>query len=456
MLSETTDDQRLVRSKSELLEVFQSAEKPAAAYRIGMESEKFGVHAETGAPLSYDGEFSVVRLFQWLLDRGWRAERESIGGPIIALKRDLQSITLEPGSQFELSGSPLADLHAVHAEFRAHLSELEPVAREMGLVWLGTGFHPLARQDELGWVPKQRYAIMREYLPPLGAAAHDMMRRCATVQVNLDFSSEEDAMRKLVVALKLSPIVHALSANAPFAERRLTDMKSLRGHVWLHMDGSRSGLIEPVLRAKTPRYSDYVEWALDAGMFLLKRGGETLANTGQSFRDFLSHGFEGERATHADWKLHLNTLFPEARLKNTLEARSADAQRFEHATAVPALWVGLMYDELSLSRAEELSREFSLEALSAARPSLVTRGLDASIAGVSARSYAERVLELAADGLDRRKLFDESGHSERILLDALIALVSQGRVPADQLSQGLPLQQPLPLAELVQRTLLAP
>ncbi len=174
----------------------------------------------------------------------------------------------------------------------------------------------------------------------------------------------------------------------------------------------------------------------------------------QSFRDFLSHGFRGERATHADWKLHLNTLFPEARLKNTLEARSADAQRFEHATAVPALWVGLIYDELSLSRAEELSRELSVEALSAARPSLVARGLEASIDGVSARSYAERVLELAADGLDRRQLLDAAGHGERILLEALIALVSQGRTPADQVSQGLPLQQPLPVAELVQRTLL--
>ncbi len=260
------------------------------------------------------------------MERGWEPERESAAGPVIALRRGTQSITLEPGSQFELSGSPLTDLHGVRAEFDAHFEELAPIAKEMSLTWLGVGFQPLASQADLGRVPKQRYAVMREYLPPLGDAAHDMMKRTATVQVNLDYSSEADAMRKLVVGLKLSPLVHALSANAPFIERRVAGKKSVRGDVWLHMDPSRSGLVARVLRAREPRYSDYVEWALDAGMFLIKRGSETLANTGQPFRDYLESGYRSERATFGDWKLHLNTLFPEVRLKNTLEARSADSQ----------------------------------------------------------------------------------------------------------------------------------
>src|SRR5688572_12621019 len=294
MLAQTDDDNRPVRRAADLVEIFSSAEKAPAEFRIGAESEKFGVNTETGAPLSYDGAFSVTRLFQWLMERGWEPERESAAGPVIALRRGTQSITLEPGSQFELSGSPLTDLHGVRAEFDAHFEELAPIAKEMSLTWLGVGFQPLASQADLSWVPKQRYAIMREYLPALGDAAHDMMRRTATVQVNLDYSSEADAMRKLVVGLKLSPLVHALSANAPFIERRVAGKKSVRGDVWLHMDPSRSGLVARVLRAREPRCSDYVEWALDSGMFLIKRGTETLANTGQPFRDYLESGYRNE------------------------------------------------------------------------------------------------------------------------------------------------------------------
>jgi glutamate--cysteine ligase len=452
MLSETDDDNRLLSSKSELLEVFQAAEKPARSFRIGMEAEKFGVHVESGKPLTYAGEFAVVRVFEWLEARGWQSEREAHGGPVIALRQAQRSITLEPGSQLELSGAPLEDLHAVRQEFDAHLSELRPLERELGLVWLGVGFHPLARQAELDWVPKQRYAIMREYLPKLGPAAHDMMRRAATVQVNLDFSSETDALRKLVVCLKLSPVVHALAANAPFLERRVSGKQSLRGEVWLNMDSSRSGLIERVLRARSPSYVDYVEWALDSGMFLIKRGGDKLANTGQTFRDFLEHGFQGERARVGDWKLHLNTLFPEARLKNTLEARCSDAQSQRLSVALPALWVGLLYDETALARAEDLAREIDLDELLRARQGLVTLGLEATIGAKSLRGLAERVLELAADGLDRRKRLDASGNSERVELEPLIALVSRGTTPADVLLQGISGAGPLSVSELVRLT----
>jgi len=452
MLAQTDDDNRPVRRAADLVEVFASAEKPAANFRIGAESEKFGVHAETGAPLAYDGDFSVTRLFQWLMARGWEPERESPAGPVIALRRGGQSITLEPGSQFELSGAPLRDLHAVRAEFDGHFEELAPIAKEMGLTWLGVGFQPLASQADLGWVPKQRYAIMREYLPPLGHAAHDMMRRTATVQVNLDFSSEADAMRKLVTSLKLSPLVHALSANSPFIERRVTGKKSLRGDVWLHMDPSRSGLVARVLRAREPRYSDYVEWALDSGMFLIKRGSETIANTGQPFRDYLESGYRNERATFADWKLHLNTLFPEVRLKNTLEARCADSQKLALSTAIPALWVGIFYDDTALARAEDLAREIDLDALFASRSLLVARGLDASIGATPVRALAERLLEIAADGLDRRSLLDAQGKTERVHLEPLIALTSRGRTPADELLEGLTGYGPFGVAELVKRT----
>jgi glutamate--cysteine ligase len=219
------------------------------------------------------------------------------------------------------------------------------------------------------------------------------------------------------------------------------------------MDPSRSGIIERVLRALKPRYEDYVEWALDAGMFLVKRGDKTLPNTGQTFRDFFEHGFGGERATVGDWKLHLNTLFPEARLKNTLEARCADSQSQVLAVALPALWVGLLYDEKALARAEDLAREIELDALIAARPALVTSALSASIGGVPARTYAERLLEIASEGLDRRKILDSRGRSESHHLASLLALVERGYTPADALITGLPTGDgPLAVSELIART----
>jgi glutamate--cysteine ligase len=446
------DDDRPIRGLADLVSVFLAAEKPAERARIGVEAEKFAVHAPTGAPLSYDGERSVVRIFDALARFGWKPERESERGPVIALRRNGASITLEPGSQLELSGAAQADLHAAHAEFVAHLAELGPISDELELAWLGVGFHPIARQDELGWVPKQRYAVMKEYLPARGYAAHDMMRRTATVQANFDYENERDALRKLVVSLKLSPLIHAITAHAPFRERRRTDCASLRGEVWLHMDPARSGLIPSLWRATSPGYGDYAEWALDAGMFLFKRGERVYANTGQTFRDFWMNGFEGERATIADWRLHLNTLFPEARLKNTVEVRGCDAQRLELSSAIPALFTGVLYDERALAAAEELVRAFDYETVEASRPALVRDALRATIGGTPARALAERLVDIALGGLERRARLDREGRSERTFLEPLVRLVGAGSCPADETARTLSVDAPVEIAELVART----
>jgi glutamate--cysteine ligase len=449
------DDERPIRGMGELVSVFEAAEKPLERFRIGVEAEKFGVHAPTGAPLAYEGERSVVRIFDALGPFGWLSERESEGGPVLALRRDGASITLEPGSQLELSGAALSDLHAAGAEFEAHLAELRPISDELELAWLGVGFHPIARQDELGWVPKQRYRVMKTYLPTRGYAAHDMMRRTATVQANFDYANERDALRKLVVSLKLSPLIHAMTAHAPFSERRRTDHQSLRGEVWLHMDPARSGLIPALWSAKSPGYVDYVEWALDAGMFLFKRGDEVIANTGQPFRDFMQNGFEGHRATLADFRLHLNTLFPEARLKNTVEVRGCDAQRLGLSMAVPAVFTGFLYDERALAEAEELTRPFDYETTEAARPALVRDALRARIGDTPARALAERLLDIALGGLDRRARRDEAGRTERAYLEPLVALVSRGQCPADETAAGIAVGADVDVSELIERTRLA-
>jgi len=449
---DSSDDQRWLQNNDDLLELFVAAEKPRSEFRIGTEAEKFAVDSESGAPLEYDGARGVTRIFAALLKRGWRAERETQDGPVIALLRGKASITLEPGSQFELSGAAVSNIHETRVELDEHLAELADISKEMNLTWLGVGFHPLARQSDLGWVPKQRYAIMRDYLPTRGSGGHDMMRRTATVQANFDFSSESDALRKLVVCLKLAPLVNALGANSPFEEGRLSGYKSRRGFTWLNMDPSRSGLIPTLLRAKTPGYRDYIEWALDAGMFLFKRSGRVFANTGQTFRDFMKNGFEGERATFGDWKMHLNTLFPEARLKSTLEVRSSDSLPSRLGCAVPALFTGILYDEQALAEAELLAHDLAVDALLQARPALVKDGLDAHIGQRSMRELAERVLEIANGGLARRGVRNPRGEDERVHLALLTSLVQSGQTPADALMAGMDLDSRPSVAEVIRRT----
>jgi len=434
---DSTDDLRLLRTSDDLLELFHNAEKPRSAYRIGTEAEKFAVDSQTGAPLEYDGPRGVTRIFADFVKRGWREVRETEDGPVISLLRDQHSITLEPGSQFELSGAAVTSIHETRAELDEHFAELGPISKEMNLTWLGVGFHPLAKQSDLGWVPKLRYAIMREYLPPRGNGGLDMMRRTATVQGNYDFSNEADALKKLVVCLKLAPLVNALGANSPFYEGKLAGYKSRRGLTWLNMDPERSGLIPTLLQSPKPGYRDYVEWALDAGMFLFKRHGQVVHNTGQKFRDFMQNGFEGERATFGDWKMHLNTLFPEARLKSTLEVRSSDSLPSRLGCAVPALFTGILYDERALDEADAFAREIELDTLQRARPSLVKDGLSAKIGDRPLQQLAERVLEIANGGLSRRNLLNAQGKDERVHLELLTSLVQSGKTPADAITEGL-------------------
>jgi len=278
-----------------------------------------------------------------------------------------------------------------------------------------------------------------------------MMRRTATVQANFDFSDEADAMRKLVVCLKLAPLVNALGANSPFEEGRLSGFKSRRGFVWLNMDPARSGMIPSLLKTPSPGYRDYVEWALDAGMFLIKRHGHPILNTGQTFRDFMQHGFQGERATFGDWKVHLNTLFPEARLKSTLEVRGSDSLPARYGCAVPALFTGILYDDRALAEAEAFTRELDVDTLLAARPELVRHGLAARVGARPMQELAERVLEIAHGGLSRRARFNERGEDEQLHLAPLTQLVQQGKTPADEMIAGLTASETPSVADVIRR-----
>lgn len=423
-----------VTDLDQLTELFHRSEKPAEHWRIGMEAEKFGVHCPTLSPLQYEGNQGVQEVFRFLSERfGYRLVTESGGTAPVALVRGGTSITLEPAAQFELSGAPQADLHAVNQEFMLHLEELREVASRFNLHFLHIGFHPLANHDQLPWVPKRRYPLMAAYLPQRGRRGLDMMRRTATVQVNIDYSSERDAMDKLVTLLRLSPVIAAMSLHAPFIEGRRSALLSERQDVWMHMDPARSGLIFPLWSKREPRYRDYVDWALDAGMFLFYRDGQALKNTGQSFKSFLGDGFGGHRPTEEDWQLHLGTLFPEVRLKSTIEIRCCDCLSPELNVAVVALLVGLTYDETALSAAREVAEHITLENVDSLRQRLIRHGLATTTEATTLGDLARTLVDAAQNGLRRRARFDTSGQDESRYLQPLAKLTGANLTPAEQL-----------------------
>ena len=418
----------------DLLLPFHEAEKPRRRWRIGTEAEKFGVLEDTGLPIPYEGDRSVLVVLDSLRQRhGWYPESEYVGGETISLRRGDSSITLEPGGQLELSGAPLETVHETCQEIRGHMAELEAISEDLGIVWLGLGFHPLATAEQSPWVPKLRYSVMREYLPTRGSMAIDMMQRTATVQCNMDFSDEEDALRKLRLGLRLSPIVTAIFANSPWVEGRATGERSHRARVWLNMDPDRSGLLPFLWGDDEGSYRDYVDWALDVPMFLIRRGQSVIRNTGQTFRSFLSDGASGERATRGDWETHLNSLFPEARLKRTLEVRGADAQSTDRLCSLPALWKGLLYEPDAMAKAESLVSRLSVEEAEAAREPIADRALRAKLGGREVAEWASEVLAIASGGLARLNHLSGAGKDERVHLDELQRLVDEGLSPADAL-----------------------
>jgi glutamate--cysteine ligase len=426
-----------IRSRDDLLSPFVEACKPRPEWRIGPEAEKFGVFA-SGAPVPYSGERSISRILEHLVrSHGWTPEREHEEAPIIALLRGDASVTLEPGAQLELSGGKSRSIHEVCSEFRTHLKEIGPLSRQLGITWLGVGFHPLAKREDFEWVPKQRYGVMRKYLPTRGERALDMMLRTCTVQVNLDYRDEADAMRKMRVALALAPATTAMFANSPWCEGKAHGGVTYRGRTWLDVDPDRAGLL-PALWSRSAGFDTYVEWALDVPMFVFKRGGHAITNAGQTFRSFMANGFEGHHPNLDDWKTHLNTLFPEVRLKKTIEVRGADVQRTDMVCALPALWTGILYDDRALADAEALVEGWTHDEAAELRTRVWRDGLRAIFRGRPLAEVAEQVVAIGRGGLQRRAVVDpRTGKDETVHLARLAALVERGRCPADELLDGM-------------------
>lgn len=422
-----------IGSRQQLTDYLAAGEKPRDAWRIGTEHEKFGFLTDTLRPPTFDGDRGIRVLLETLATRyGWDVARE--GDNPVALSRDKASITLEPAGQLELSGAPLETIHETCSEVNSHLKEVRSIAEDLGIGFLGMGFQPKWRRDEMPWMPKGRYKIMREYMPKVGNLGLDMMTRTCTVQVNLDFASEADMVRKFRTSLALQPIATALFADSPFTEGRPNGYLSYRSHVWEDTDPNRTGMLDFVFQDGFG-YERYVDYMLDVPMYFSYQNGQYIDLSGQDFKRFMAGelpAVPGVRATMKDWADHLTTAFPEVRLKQYLEMRGADGGPWNRLCALPALWVGLLYDDDALNAAWDLVKDFTREERHALRDGVPRQALKLPFRSHSVRELAAETLKIASHGLKRRARLNKSGADESIFLEPMIEIVEANQTPAER------------------------
>jgi glutamate--cysteine ligase len=428
----------LVRSRDDLVAWIAAGEKAKPQWRIGTEHEKFVFHTDTLTPVPYDGERSIAALLEALISRfGWQPIIE--GGKVIALKKQdcelCGNISLEPGGQFELSGGAVETLHETAAETRVHLREVLSVGEPLGIGFLGLGFSPKWTLAETPHMPKERYSIMTRYMPTVGSRGLDMMYRTATIQVNLDFADEADMVKKLRVSLALQPIATALFASSPFTEGRLNGFKSMRSEVWRDTDRRRTGML-PFAFEDGMGYERYVDYALAVPMYFVYRHGRYIDASGGSFQDFLDGKLPqlpGKRPTLDDWSDHLTTLFPEVRLKRFLEMRGADSGPWQRICALPAFWVGLLYDAPALEAAWQLVKDWTAEEREALRNAVPKGALATPFRKTTVQHIAREVLRISRRGLRARRRINAASQDEAIYLDILDEVAISGCTLADRL-----------------------
>jgi glutamate--cysteine ligase len=427
-----------IEHRDQLIASFATGEKPKDRWRIGTEHEKFVYAIDDHHAPSYTETGGIRDLLTGLERFGWKPviENGPDGPNVIAMTGADGSLSLEPAGQFELSGAPLDNLHQTCAETGRHLEQVKAVGDELGIGFLGLGMWPDKARADLPTMPKGRYAIMLRHMPRVGSMGLDMMLRTCTIQVNLDYASEADMVKKFRVGLALQPLATALFANSPFTEGKPNGMLSYRSHIWSDTDPARTGML-PFVFEDGFGYERYAEYALDVPMYFVYREGRYIDAAGLSFRDFLKGELSvlpGEKPTLDDWNDHLSTAFPEVRLKTFLEMRGADGGPWSRICALPALWVGLLYDDAALDAAWDVVKHWTMDERETLRSSVPKLGLDAPIAGGrTLRDIAGEVLDISHAGLSARARLDGGGSNETGFLDPLREVVRSGKVPAEVL-----------------------
>ena len=422
-----------IGDRHDLAAYLAKGEKPRSDWRIGTEHEKFGFYGDDLTPPPFEGDRPGIRaILEGLASRfDWDIARE--GETPVALTKGKANITLEPAGQLELSGAPLETIHQTCDEVTNHLKEVRSVAEEFGIGFLGMGFQPKWRRDQMPWMPKGRYKIMREYMPKVGSLGLDMMTRTCTVQVNLDYSSEADMVKKFRVALALQPIATALFANSPFTEGKPNGYKSYRSHVWTDTDPHRTGMLDFVFEDGFG-YERYVDYILDVPMYFSYRDGKYLDLAGQDFKAFMRGelaALPGVKPSMTDWADHLTTAFPEVRLKQYLEMRGADTSTWNSLCALPAFWVGLLYDDTALDAAWDLVKDFSTAERHALRDGVPEHALALPFRNHTVQDLAIEALKISDAGLKRRNRLSSRGADESIYLEPLMEIALSGKTQAD-------------------------
>jgi glutamate--cysteine ligase len=429
-------DMTPIESRDELVAWFEAGAKPKSQFRIGTEHEKFVFRTEDLRPVPYDGRSSIRALLEGMQHLlGWQPiiEQDNVIGLFDVPGGG--AISLEPGGQFELSGAAVETVHQTCSELMAHLAQVKEIARPLGIGFLGLGMTPSWSRAEIPSMPKGRYRIMTAYMPKVGGHGLDMMYRTCTVQTNLDYSSEADMVKKLRVALALQPVATALFANSPFTEGRPNGFLSFRSEIWRDTDPDRTGMLPWAFEAGMG-FERYVDYALGVPMYFVKRGERYIDVAGQSFRDLMQGrlpALPNERATMSDWANHLSTIFPEVRLKHYLEMRGADGGPWRRLTALPAYWVGILYDDAALDDAWILIKNWSAEERQKLRDDVPKLGFAAVISQQSVLELARATISLAKMGLARRRRLDSAGQDESRYLQPIEEYVARGITPAEEL-----------------------
>ena len=431
-----------IESKSDLIESLSAGCCPKTNWRIGTEHEKFPFRWHDLSPVGYDPTPlpGIKHLLSGLEKKDiWNPVYE--GPHLIALKgtgsQKGAAVTLEPGGQIELSGAPLETIHQTCSEVHEHLDLVRQVADPMGIGMLGIGFIPQGKREEIPWMPKGRYKIMRDYMPKKGALGLDMMLRTSTVQVNLDFDSEADMVDKMRVSVALQPIATALFANSPFKEGKISGFSSTRSYIWSDTDPDRCGML-PFVFETGFSFERWVDYLLDIPMYFVYRNGTYIDAAGQSFRDFIAGdlpALPGEKPSVTDWHDHMTTVFPEVRLKQYIEMRGADGGSWRHLCALPAFWVGLLYDPETLAAAWDLCKDWSDEDRLKLRSIAAKKGLKGEFRGRSLANWATEILKISQEGLRKRRRLDSLGNDEQHFLQTLCQRAKNGISLADEFQE---------------------
>lgn len=427
----TINYDEIVEDKNQLLKYFTSSYKKEDNLRIGTEYEKFIIHNDLST-IKYEGKEGIRSLFKGLQD-GFGYTPDNEGSNVIGLFRNGESVSLEPGGQVELSGKPFLNLHDAFAEMNTHLSELKEVTREWDVKWYSCGMNPFLANEDIEWMPKKRYKIMKEYLITQGHLSHKMMKQTCTIQANIDYKSEEDAIKKLRIATGVNSIVTGIFANSPIYKGEETGFMTERSYIWKYTDPERCGIIKNLF-SENYSFEDYMEFAMNVHMFLIKRDDQMIDMTSMTFKEYMEKGFNGHKANFFDWSYHLSTVFPEVRLLKYIELRGADSQTPDLALAISALWKGILYNDQALDAAWELVSKLSYDERVIWHEAIAREGLQAKVGKYKTKDLAKELFDISVEGLKKQNLRNSKNQDESIYLEELNEkVIKKGKSPAETL-----------------------